>query len=177
MTAGAVLSFACGSRASRLARRNSQGVAGAAGIVIVAITVGLLAAWNMSRNAKAERVVAQPRFRSTPHAQELSDVVGSAARPHAHVRVLGHHTDAWQIAVTRLADGQSVAWLAVPPEQSVGIDIPRGRYRFTVGPSAPGADGQGRAPEAIDATLDAGGLVVDLNRRGSVGVPFRGAGD
>ncbi len=156
-------------------KRSQRGYVGAGGVVLIAIVVGLIAAWNMGvapDPLKWLRVKTSP---ATPAQGEFADRSDDASLPLAHISVRGHVSVPMALTAVRAGQNEPEAYLLVRTGQGLGLDIPRGRYLLSVerlGDKQPGGKFQPGEAITYDVELTAGGLLIDLNRQNYGRLPF-----
>lgn len=155
-------------------RMFQRGYVGGFGVLVVAVVLGLVAAWGMGATPKDVIDLNRPRIsRSTPAAGELADRANHAAAPRANIDLVGHPLSASLVTATFRPQGGTAATVTVHPRQTVRLDLPRGDYTLSiVSASEASRERAGAVAAAYDVELTAAGLVVDLGRQRLNRLPF-----
>ena len=156
-------------------RRSQQGYVGGSSLILIAIVIGLIAAWNMGATPEPLKWLRLKPSPATPSQGEFADRADDSSQALSHVSIRGHVSV--QMSVTAAREGLTApdAYVLVRAGQDVGLDLPRGRYTLKVATFDSQRTEKTDAPvrtTSYDVDLTAAGVVVDLNRQNSGRLPF-----
>jgi len=156
-------------------RRSQRGYVGGGGLVLIAIVVGLIAAWNMGATVEPLKWLRTRQSAATPFAGEFADRSDDTSNALSHVGIRANVSVPMSFSAVRQGFETPDAFLLVRAGQDVGLDLPRGHYSFKVSQVGQPQASAAELPLQVrtyDVDLTAAGVVVDLNRQNSGRLPF-----